>query len=355
MSHDEPMTLYPQASYVRALRPSLDPTMFAPARSRIARIPLHLAIITMSTLAIALGWVPWPVAALLSLVIGLSFAGLAFIAHEALHGGIVRGKRAKHIVGWIGWLPFVLSPRLWVAWHDQIHHANVNQVGEDPDLYPMLDEYNANRRIRFFINWFSLGGRRWRGALSLIMGFTVQSAHQLIVAHKRGFLSRKQHWFALGETALGIAVWATIAALIGFVPFVFAFVVPIVVANVIIMSFILTNHCLSPLTSINDPLASGLSVRNPRWIEWITMGFGYHVEHHLFPAMSSRHAPAVRTLLVARWPERYKSMVHWRAVRELHRTARVYKDAMTLIDPRTGYEYPTLSPGRATEPTLEAA
>ena len=32
----------------------------------------------------------------------------------------------------------------------------------------------------------------------------------------------------------------------------------------------------------------------PRWIEWLTLSFGYHVEHHLFPAMSSRHAPGVR-------------------------------------------------------------
>lgn len=35
------------------------------------------------------------------------------------------------------------------------------------------------------------------------------------------------------------------------------------------------------------------------------------------------------------------------AVRELHRTARVYKDAVTLIDPRTGREYSTLRPGDA--------
>ena len=74
------------------------------------------------------------------------------------------------------------------------------------------------------------------------------------------------------------------------------------------MSFILTNHSLSPRVEINDPLVSGLSVTTPRWIEWITLRFGYHVEHHLFPAMSSRHARKVRDLVDARWPERYQSM-----------------------------------------------
>jgi fatty acid desaturase len=99
---------------------------------------------------------------------------------------------------------------------------------------------------------------------------------------------------------------------------------------------------------INDPLVSGLSVTAPRWVEWITLRFGYHVEHHLFPAMSSRHARKVRALLHLRWPGRYQSMPLGRALRELHRTARVYMDAVTLIDPRSGREFATLMPADVT-------
>jgi fatty acid desaturase len=120
--------------------------------------------------------------------------------------------------------------------------------------------------------------------------------------------------------------------------------VPLVVANIIVMSFILTNHGLSPRVAINDPLVSGLSVTAPRWIEWLTLQFGYHVEHHLFPAMSSRHAQTVRELVRRRWPRRYQSMPLRSALSALHRTARVYKDAVTLVDPRSGREYPTLMP-----------
>jgi len=122
------------------------------------------------------------------------------------------------------------------------------------------------------------------------------------------------------------------------------YVFPLAVANAVVMAFILTNHSLSPRVEINDPLVSGLSVTAPRWVEWITLQFGYHVVHHLFPAMSSRHARAVRDLLRALWPARYQSMPLRTAVRELHRTARVYKDAVTLIDPRTGREFSTLLP-----------
>jgi fatty acid desaturase len=335
--------LYPLSKYVRELKPSLPADAFQPARSRLWFIPVHLAVIVVAALAIARGWVPWPVVPVLSLVIGGAFACLTFVAHEGLHGGIVRGKRAKHVVGWIGFMPFVLSPRLWVAWHDRVHHANAN-MPEDPDMYPTLAEYQANKQIRKFVDWFSLGCRRWRGGLSLVLGFTVQSAHQLFAATTSGFLTARERRFAFAETGLAIAIWATVAVVVGFVPFLFIYVLPLVVGNIIIMSFILTNHSLSPRVAINDPLVSGLSVTSSRLVEWITLRFGFHVEHHLFPAMSSRHAASVRDLVRERWPERYQSMSLVDAMRELHRTARVYKDALTLVDPRTGAEFPTILP-----------
>lgn len=340
----EKASLVPQSAYVRELRPELPATVFAPARSRLVLIPAYLAVIVTATVAIASAWVPWPVVPLLSLAIGVSFAVLTFVAHEAVHGAIVRGRTARLVVGWIGFLPFTLSPRLWAAWHDRVHHANAN-LADDPDMYPTLAEYRASGRIRFFVDAFALGGRRWRGALSLILGFTVQSAHQLLSAQRSGFLNPRMFRFAIAETLAGVALWTTVAVLVGGVSFLFVFVIPLLIANAIVMSFILTNHSLSPRVEINDPLASGLSVTAPRWIEWLTLQFGYHVEHHLFPAMSSRHARQVRELLHRRWPQRYQSMPLWSALVKLHRTARLYKDAVTLIEPQTGREHTTLQPG----------
>jgi fatty acid desaturase len=337
--------LVPQAQYVRELRAELPAEAFEPATSRVAFVPAHIAVITGAIVALASGGVPWFVMPVISLVIGMSFAGLTFIAHEAVHGGIVRGRTARRIVGWIGFLPFTVSPRLWAAWHDRVHHATANVAG-DPDMYPTLAEYRASRRIRFVVDAFALGGGRWRGALSLVLGFTVQSAHQLVAARQRGFLKRRAFALAIAETTAGVAVWATVAAVVGFMPFLFAYVMPLLVANAIVMSFILTNHGLSPRVEINDPLVSGLSVTAPRWVEWLTLRFGYHVEHHLFPAMSSRHALLVRDALQRRWPRRYQSMPLTSALVKLHRTARIYKDATTLVDPHTGREYPTLMPGR---------
>jgi fatty acid desaturase len=273
---------------------------------------------------------------------------LTFLAHETLHGSIVRSPGLRYLVGWVGFSPFVVSPRLWVAWHNRVHHGNTQHVGKDPDAYPTLQEYRQSRPIRL-ATAIAPGLRRLRGASTPLIGFSVQSMHMLLSARARGFLSGKEQVYAVLETLLGVALWSGVAVATGGLGFVFAFMLPLLLANAIVMSFILTNHSLSPLTELNDPLLNSLSVTTPRLLEWLTLGFGYHVEHHLFPAMSARHAPDVQALLRAHYPGRYQSLSLFHATAALHSSARVYKDATTLIDPTSGREWPAL---RATEIAL---
>ena len=279
----------------------------------------------------------------IGLVLGCSFAGLTFLGHEALHGAVVRNRFLRRLIGWLGFLPFVVSPRLWEAWHNRVHHGNTNRAGVDPDAYPTLGEYRGSRLVRAVMTC-APGLRRLRGAFSLLVGFSVQSAHMLLVARQRKFLTRSEHRRAVAETLLGIGVWVGLGYGLGPWAFLFAFALPLVVANVIVMSFILTNHSISPLTDVNDPLLNSLSVTGPRWFEWLTLGFGFHVEHHLFPAMSARHAPKLRGILRARWPERYQSLPLARALRALHRSGRVYDTPTTLVNPATGERWQTLAP-----------
>lgn len=349
--------LYPRSHYARVLTPQLPKQAFELAGSRLLLVPVWLAVIAASMLAITVWGAPWYVWPILSIVIGFSFAGLTFIGHEVLHGGMTRGRKRQHVAGFIGFLPFVVSPRLWTAWHNRAHHAHTN-LPEDPDAYPSLERYRTERATRFAVDAFSLGGSRWRGGLSLILGFTVQSTHQLLSSHTRGILTKQEQWFAIGETLLGVLIWGTLAWLVGFVPFLFVFVAPLLLANACVMAFILTNHSLSPRVELNDPLISGLSVTTSRVVETLTLGFGYHVEHHLFPALSTRYAREIRALIEQNWPERYKSLSLRDALLALHRTGRVYKDAITLCDPKSGREFPTLMPGVpliTAEPALPSA
>jgi fatty acid desaturase len=338
------MNLKTISSYASELRPLLAKDAFAPARSRLIWLPVHLLCIAGATCAIAFGWVALPGALLLSLVIGASFAGLTFVGHEALHGALVRTKALRRMVGWLGFLPFAVSPRLWEAWHNRTHHGNTNVSGTDPDAYPTLQEYQQSRAVKWVTDWVAPGRSRLAGALSLLVGFSVQSAHVLSSARRNGMLSAKEHRLALLESGAAVLVWVALAVTLGPVAFLLSFGLPLLVGNTIIMSLILTNHSLSPHTDVNDPLVNSLSVTGPRFLEWVTLGFGYHVEHHLFPAMSGRQGAAVRDLLKRQWPERYQSLPYFRALLALHRSPRVYQTPTMLLDPHSGRVTPTLGP-----------
>jgi len=317
---------------------------FEPAWSRVLWIPVHYTIIAVLTWALASGHVPWLLWPVVALVIGGCMAGVTFVGHEALHGGVVRGRALIRVVGWLGFLPFVVSPQLWVAWHNRVHHNHCGQPGIDPDMYPTLDEYKTQRGARIMADYFGLGRKRLAGAASLLFGFTGQSMQMLFRAGKTSVLRPNLHRRAIIETLAGVSVWTAVGFLVGPLAFVFVFLLPLIVANTIVMTFIMTNHNLSPLSPVNDPLVNSLSVTLPRVLEWLTLDFGFHVEHHLFPTMSTRQGRMVREALRARFPERYQSLPLPTAIRRLHQTARVYRDDTTLIDPHTGETWPTLTP-----------
>jgi fatty acid desaturase len=238
----------------------------------------------------------------------------------------------------------MLSPTLWTAWHNRVHHVHCAHAGKDPDMYPTLLEFETQKRARIMANHFGLGRKRLLSLLSLLFGFTGQSQQMLWTARDRGILTPGLHRRAMVEFALGVAFWAAVAWLVGPLAFVFVYLLPLVVANSIVMMFIMTNHNLSPLTAINDPLVNSLSVTMPRPLEWLSLNFGFHVEHHLFPAMSTRHGAVVRDALREKFPGAYQSMPLATALVKLYATARVYKDDVTLIDPNTGETWPTLMP-----------
>jgi fatty acid desaturase len=338
------MPLHPVSAYARELKPALSAKAFKPARSRLLWLPVHLSSIALAFGAVISGKLGLTGAVLLVPLLGISFAGLTFLAHETLHGAIVRGRLARRLVGFIGFLPFMVSPRLWIAWHNRVHHGNTNRPGADPDAYPTLEEYRGSALVRGMVDRFALGRGRPTGLVTLLVGFSVQSLHMLLVASRRGMLPAREHRLALLETALGVAFWATLAVVMGPGAFVLAYLLPLVVANALVMAYIMTNHSLSPLTAVNDPLANSLSVTVPRFFEWLTLGFGYHTEHHVFPWMSARHAPELRELIRRRWPERYQSMPLSRALFQVYRSPRVYKDERTLCDPLEGTEVSTLLP-----------
>lgn len=329
------------------MRQRLSPFVFSPNPRRIGWFVLH-ALIVLGGLGLGYvfgetgGSTNHVLLAPLGVLLGLSFAGLAFVAHEALHGAVTNRRHLKYWLGRVGFAPFLVSPRLWIAWHNRVHHGNTNIEGIDPDAYPSIEEYRRNRAARLAVDLGAPRLKKLRGIVTFLVGFSIQSAQMLFFARKRGHLSRKHHRLALAESGATLALWLVVAWLLGPVVFGYLFGLPLLIANAIVMSYITTNHSLNPLVDTNSTLESTLSVTAPRWYEIYSLQFGYHVEHHIFPSMSHVHGPAVRDELLRLTPHAYKSMRLVDALKRVLRSPRIYKERRFLVDPTTGYLEPTL-------------
>jgi fatty acid desaturase len=141
------------------------------------------------------------------------------------------------------------------------------------------------------------------------------------------------------------AGWISLLFIMGPAKWFFAYLLPLLIANFIVMAYIATNHRLNPLTDVNDPLANSLTVTLPRWVDVLHFNFSYHTEHHLFPGVSSKYYPLVKARIKEMWPERYHEMPMHKALKALWKTPRVYYNETEFIDPREQNLYNSLGHG----------
>ncbi len=342
---DETIELQSVQRYARELRPFLPPTVFQPVPARLLWILVHLGVIVGLALYVVMATPPWWIAVACAVAAGHSWGCLGFLAHETLHHAVARSRVVELAVGYVGFLPYCLSPRLWIVWHNQAHHGNTGKPVADPDGYGTLGFWQKSAVVRLRESLAPGSGQK-RSAVFLFVWFSVHSLLVLVFHGPRnGYFARVSRRGVLAETAAMAAFWLAVLAVVGPYGFLMVYVLPTLVANAVVMSYIATNHFLNPLTDLNDPLVNTLSVTSPRWLERLHLQFGYHVEHHVFPTMSGRHAPLVRDVLVARYGDRYLRMPHGRALRLLYARPKVHGTHATLVDPRTLAAYRTLAPG----------
>jgi fatty acid desaturase len=343
---------HPVQYYAREVRPHLAPAVFQPASGRLLWLPVHLAIIAGLAWYIVQGAPPWYVALPCALLAGHSWGCLGFLAHEAMHHALTKNRTLEQLVGYCGFGIYGLSPTLWTAWHNQAHHGNTGKPVTDPDGFGTLRFWRASRLLRV-LETFTPGSGHKRSAAFLGMWFSVHSLLVLVFHSQRnGYYARISRRVVYTESAVMFAFWVGVLILVGPWDFLFIYLLPLLVANATIMSYIATNHFLNPLTKTNDPLVNSLSVTGPRWLERLHLGFGYHVEHHVFPTLSGRHGPAVRAVLVRLYGDRYLTMPHGRALRLLYTRPKLHHGYDALVDPRTMATFSALAPGDLAMPAL---
>jgi fatty acid desaturase len=340
--HD-PATMQACVHYARELRPDIPAEAFHRNPWRLLWLPVHLTIIGCAIATVLMTQLHWGWLLPLSVLIGHSYGVLMYLAHEILHGSVIKSAVWQNWISGLCMLPYCIGPAHWKAWHNGAHHGHTSQSGADPDSFGNVTMFMCNRIARFTLT-FAPGSGYWRSWLFLGFWFSFHSVTTLFI-HSRIYNywtpARRRRQIALHFLMVGF--WVGVVATVGLKNFTLIYLLPMVVANALQMSYIATNHLICDETAdVNDPLANSLSVTVPKWVGWLHLNFGYHIEHHIYPYMNPRHAPRVRDAIAARYGNRYRSLPILTALRVLYRTPPVHLSQKELVDLDTGAVFSTL-------------
>lgn len=319
----------------KQLKQRLPAEAFEPQPVRgITALLTAAGVVALGT-TMALTELPIWVDLVLSLVLGQGVVSAGLASHEAMHRAVFKAKWAQHLMGWIGFSPYLVTPGLWTAWHNQAHHGYANQADLDPDMLPdaSLSRTSWLARARAAM---VPGSRNVLSYIAFAWLFTLQGQVFLWVLCDHPKLRDRiamNRWRERALSLLVLAGWIGLAILLGPLDAWWIIGLPMIVANATLMTYISTQHWLRPRVGSDDPVLTTVSVEVPRFVDWIHYRFSHHQEHHIFPSMSARFAPMVRAELEELAPGASSVLPIARVMRELFRTPVLYADDRTLVQP----------------------
>jgi fatty acid desaturase len=318
------------------VRAELPAHIFTPKPLWSLLVVVIVALIVGGSVTLLTVDVPWPLAILCSLIIGHLYGSLTFVGHDITHGASIGRGWGRTLVTYLSFTIYGVSPHLWVAWHHYAHHGQTNVIGRDPDNFGTLGEFAEGGRWNRLMMRLAPGSGRGVSAIYLFLFFTLQGQGVLWNKSRempdfRG-VSRAR---ALIDTGLMAAFWITVALLAGPWGALLVVLIPMLVSNFVVMSYIVTTHMLCPMVPARDTLRTSMSVTTWKVLDVLHFHFSHHLEHHLFPAMCSWYYPLVRRSLRRHLGPDYLAPSHWRALRAIFTTPRLYDRFHTLVDPFT--------------------
>ena len=333
-------------NYRNQVRRNVPERHLKPNPANLLWFPVHAAIIGVSLWLLAAHFESW-FAPLLSFAIGHSFCCIGFVAHDVCHGSSVRNAKLRDIIAAIGFSPFAIGPHVWKRWHNTDHHNNTNIEGIDPDHLFTIEDYKHNPILRFLYRLSPLA-RNIVVFSSFGYRMTQHSTGMLITYLRSPKTTPGARVTMLVQWALPFAAWIGLSLLLGTQVLWWGYLIPLFLANAMVISYIATNHFLNPLADDRDVLATSLSVTLPKGLRWLDpwhSHFGAHVAHHLFPQAASRHTRAIEAKVAELFPDKFHEMPIFTALHLLWKTPWVYEDKVTLIDPRREVRVKTLGHG----------
>lgn len=337
-----------QAEYAKKLRPLLPPEAFASDPNKLVILIINLAILILGwgiaskldQWSIYLLWLYLP----LSLIMGNSVVALLFSSHNLMHGGVIKNPQITRLISLLGLSMLWMPPTLWKAVHNKEHHKKTNSLADPDRNYLYEQPKNWGKWIQnLFVPsaevnplWLMVGMTSAWGVhafrnLTSVLFFNNESVDYVQASFK---VSAKDRLAIAGETLLIILMHLSILTYLQFDPIklVLSYFLPIGIGYAGVIFYIYTNHMLSPMTSINDPLLNSVSLRVPKLFDALHLNFSYHTEHHIFPTINSDYYPVVQELLETHYPERMNLLDAKVAWDLLRKTPRHYKNETIFTD-----------------------
>lgn len=334
-------------AYRRILKNEIPAHYLKPDNLHLIWLTLHIVIVGFTLWAMSV-YGNWWLTPILSLVVGHSFGCMGFIAHEICHGGAIKNKKIRHLLACIAFSPFGIGAHLWSRWHNAEHHGHTQHPDLDPDRLFLLEEY----RQKPILKWLYRRSPLLRNLVIFAFFSLMMTEHNfttMVRYLKDPHTGAKEKGVILFQFIAPKAFWIAVTLMLGWPVLIMGYIVPLLIGNTMVISYISTNHFLNPLADENDVLASSLSVTLPKWLGWVDMlhsRFGAHVSHHLFPQAPSRYSRKIEEHIARLWPDRFHIMPLGKALKLLWQTPWVYaEDHVQLIDPNKQTKSPTLGNG----------
>jgi len=287
-----------------------------------AGIVLLLAVVAVGVVLTRGSWsaLAWTAPA------ALLFGQLGFLAHDAVHNQIFKGRRANHGIGLLLFNLCLGGSRGWWADKHNAHHAQPNRLGTDPDIeggvVAVSDE--EARLARGFIRFMVRHQATTIGPLLSLSVLQIHAYSARFVTHgtvrRRGVelgLMAAHYTVYLGglTLALGVAHGLLFAA------------VHQLLLGLYLGGAFLPNHIgmpiLAPETEVDflhRQVVTARNIRGGRVTDYFFGGLSCQVEHHLFPTMPRRNlrtaAPIVRRFCSQQGID-YRETSPWAAYREV--------------------------------------
>lgn len=299
-------------------------------------IPIVALIIAGST-TIALAPLSWYLVLLCSVVIGHLYGSLTFLGHDVSHGAAIRSGFWHELIVYLSFGIYCVSPHLWREWHQKAHHGQTNVEGRDPDNFGTLESFDGTPALNRLLLKAAPGSGHWLSAFYLPLFFTLQAQGVLWFSSKTmPDFSRLRRRRAVLDSIMWACFWVSVCVFTGWKGTLFIVLIPMMISNFIVMSYIVTTHMLCPMVQTRDTLRTSMSVTTFKVFDILHFHFSHHLEHHLFPAMCSFYYPLVRQSLRRHFADQFIAPPHWRALLAIFKTPRLYEGATTLVDPFNG-------------------